>query len=88
MYGANVFTAKRQAVHCLHQLRLSVADTGVVDDGIETSKLVDLVSDGFRLRDARQVADDDVHRPGNLLACLVRARIASGVQHDLVPLLD
>jgi len=54
----------------------------------KTSELVDLVSDGLRLRDARQVADDDVLRAGDLLAGLVRAGIASGVQHDLVPLLD
>jgi hypothetical protein len=30
-----------------------------MDDGIETTELVDLLGDGFRLRDARQVADDD-----------------------------
>ena len=78
----------RQAVDCLHQLRLSVADPGVMDDGVETAELVDLVGDGFRLRDARQVANDDVLRASDLLTGLVRARGAPGVQHDLVPLLD
>jgi hypothetical protein len=38
---------------------------GIVDDGIETTELVDLLGDGFRLRDARQVADDDVLGAGD-----------------------
>ena len=89
MYGPSVHSEELgQAVRSLHQLRLPVADPGVVDDGIETAKLVDLVGHGFRLRDARQIADDDVLRAGGLPAGLVRARGAAGVQHDLVPLFD
>ena len=60
-----------------------------MDDGIETAELIDLVGDGPRLRDARQVADDDVLlRAGNRLANFVSAHSASGVQHHFVPLLD
>ena len=31
-----------------------------MDDGVEPAEPVDLVGDGFRLRDAGKVADDDV----------------------------
>jgi hypothetical protein len=88
MYGCGINGKELQAVRCLHQLRLPVADPGVVDDGIETAELVDLFSDGRRIRNARQVADDDVFRADDLLAGLVCARGAAGVQYDVVALLD
>jgi hypothetical protein len=49
-------------------------------------ELVDLVGDGLRLRDARQVAYDDVLRAGNLLATMHRREcldhiIVSGEAH-------
>jgi Putative MetA-pathway of phenol degradation len=59
-----------------------------VDYGVEPTEPVHLVGDGLRLRDARQVADDDVVGAGDLLAGLFGARGAAGVQHDLVPLLN
>jgi hypothetical protein len=75
-----------QAVDGLHQIWFSVS--GIVNDGIEITELVDLLGDGSRLRDARQVADDDVLSAGDLFPGLVRARGAAGVQHDLVSFFD
>jgi hypothetical protein len=78
----------RQAIHRLHQIGFSVTDPGIVDNGIETTEPVDLLGDGFRLRDARQVADDDVLGAGDLFPGLVRARGAARVHHDLVSFFD
>jgi hypothetical protein len=46
-----------------------------VDDGIETAEPVHLVGDGFGLRDARKIADDDVLGAGDLLTGLFRAAL-------------
>ena len=78
----------RQTVDRLDQLRLAVTDSGIMDDGVEPAEPVDLVGDGFRLRDAGKVADDDVLGAADLLAGLFRARGAAGVQDDLVSLFD
>ena len=59
-----------------------------MDDGVEPAELVDLVGDGFRLRDAGKVADDDVLCAADLLDGLFRARGTAGVQDDLMPLFD
>lgn len=59
-----------------------------MDDGVETAELVDLVCDGLCLQNAGEIANDDVLRTDHLLAGLVRARGAAGVQHDPMPLLD
>jgi len=50
----------RQTVDRLDQLRLAVTDSGIMDDGVEPAEPVDLVGDGFRLRDVGKVTDDDV----------------------------
>ena len=56
-----------------------------MDDGVESAEPVDLVGDGFRLRDVGKVTDDDVLGAADLLAGLFRARGAAGAQDDLVP---
>ena len=59
-----------------------------MDDGIETTKLVDLVGDGRHFQNARQVAADDVLGASDVFAGLFHPRCAAGVQNDLMALPD
>jgi hypothetical protein len=77
-----------EAGHRLHELRLPVADSGIVDDCIEIAEPVGLVGDGFCLRDTRKITDHDVLGAGDRLPDLVRTRGAAVVQDDRVSLFD
>jgi hypothetical protein len=59
-----------------------------VDHGIETAEPVDLVGDRSRLRNLRQVADNDRLRARRVGHRSLGARPVAAVEYDLMALFD
>ena len=78
----------RQAIFRGDAARLLIANGGVVNDCIKSTKAIDLLGHIAGLRNAGQIADDYAFRSGYRGQGLLAALLATSVQHHVVALLD
>ena len=78
----------RQSIFCLQALRFLISNRCVVNHSVHGAQFVNLLCDGFRLCDARQIADDNRLGTGDFGPQLVRAILVSRMQHYFVSLIE
>src|SRR5580698_1117658 len=78
----------RQAVFSDNSLWLAVADAGVMNDGIEGSKLIDLIGNVSCLGNAGEVPNNHRLCYGKSILSLIRALLASSMQYHAVALFN
>jgi hypothetical protein len=78
----------RETIFGLDSLRLLVADSSIVDDGVERAARIDLLCDLSSLGNCAEISDNDCFRLRDVSFCLVGAGLAAGVQDDPVTLLN
>jgi hypothetical protein len=78
----------RQTVNRQVSPWLSVSDANVVDDRLVLAEDIGLLDDLLHARNARQIADDHVHRGWYLLSCVVGPCVVAGMQRDFVAAFD
>jgi hypothetical protein len=78
----------RERIFSDNSLRLAVADTSVMNHGIERSELINLIGNVPCLGDAGEVSNKDRFCCGQLVLRLFRPLLATSMQHHPVPLFN